>query len=319
MGLFDFFKKKKDEPRMVTTSKPSQPSAPTPSAPKPSPSASTSSNMFSKAELENLIQILSKISYIFQSSDRLVGGRNQTMMSRTHSYAGILGYFYEVEYKYGKMADIVDSKIAQHFTLVMVSMLDANHKKKVVAELADNWSDVLQVIFNLQLDSNSAGNKLKNMESEIQKVTSAFEKLLGSKCRKPKNPLQEMRSATEDRYAQMVKSATFNPFKITCEPHLQNTQQVPNLRDVFAKELGELYAKLNAMGEASQKNLISMASGYAFNLVESYYNNAGYVPKNSLDQILEQVFEAMQKTGFRTAFSNLDDFKYNCYYGYLNR
>jgi len=62
-----------------------------------------------------------------------------------------------------------------------------------------------------------------------------------------------------------------------------------------------------------------MAGGYAFNLVESYYKNAGYVPKTSLDQILEQVFDAMQRTGFKNAFATLDDFKYNCYYGYLNK
>jgi hypothetical protein len=76
---------------------------------------------------------------------------------------------------------------------------------------------------------------------------------------------------------------------------------------------------LNGSGEATQKNLVQMASGYVFNLVESYYNNAGYVPKNSLDQILDQVYKAMQQTGFKSAFSSLDDFKYYNYYGFLNR
>ena len=52
--------------------------------------SSTATCLFSKTELENLIQILSRISYIFQKSERLIGGRNEKMMSRTHSYAGIL-------------------------------------------------------------------------------------------------------------------------------------------------------------------------------------------------------------------------------------
>lgn len=61
-----------------------------------------------------------------------------------------------------------------------------------------------------------------------------------------------------------------------------------------------------------------MIKGYAFNLVESYYNNAGYVPKNAIDQILEQVYAALLETNFKDEFKTLDDFKYECYYGFLN-
>ena len=315
MGLFDFFKKKKkDEPIMVHKSV------------KPSTAANNvtlkqsalkSDNLFSKSELESLIKILSKISYIFRDCDLLVGGRNQKMMSSTHSYAGILGYLYEVDYKYGKMKDIVDSQIASHYLLVMMSMSTASHKKNTINELADNWSDVLQVIYNLQLETNTAGNQLKAMESDIQKVTNAFEKLSGSKCRKPQNPLHQ--GTIEDKYTDMVKNAAFNPFKITCDPHLQNAQKVPNIISVLEKELSEVYSKLSSMGQTSQENLVRMAKGYAFNLVESYYKNAGYVPKNSLDQILEQVYLAMRRTGFKNAFSSQDDFMYKCYYSFLNR
>ena len=280
-------------------------------------SALESDNLFSKSELENLIKILSKISYIFRDCDLLVGGRNQKMMSSTHSYAGILGYLYEVDYKYGKMKDIVDSQIASHYLLVMMSMSDPSHKKNTINEIADNWSDVLQVIFNLQIEPNMAGNQLKTMESDIQKVTNAFEKLSGSKCRKPQNPLHQ--ATIVDRYTEMVKNATFNPFNITCDPHLQNAQKVPNIRSVIEKELSDVYSKLSFMGQTSQENLVRMARGYAFNLVESYYKNAGYVPKNSLDQILEQVYLAMQRTGFKNAFSSQDDFMYKCYYSFLNR
>lgn len=128
-------------------------------------------------------------------------------------------------------------------------------------------------------------------------------------------------SNTEDRYTKMIRNASINPFNITCDLNLQNQQSLPNLISVFEKELNDVYSKLSVSfsgGIVSKDVLVRMSSGYAFNLVESYYNNAGYVPKNSLDQILEQVYKAMQRTGFRTAFASFDDFKYNCYYGYLN-
>ena len=40
----------------------------------------------------------------------------------------------------------------------------------------------------------------------------------------------------EDKYTRMVKTAMFNPFNITCEPSLQNMQQLPDFRNVFKKE-----------------------------------------------------------------------------------
>lgn len=130
--------------------------------------------------------------------------------------------------------------------------------------------------------------------------------------------MNTQRPSAEDKYTRMIRNAHINPFNITCDPNLQNQQALPNLTSVFEKELNNLYGKLGAMGNVPKEMLVQMASGYTFNLVESYYNNAGYVPKNSLDQILEQVYQAMLQTGFRTAFASLDDFKYNCYYGYLN-
>lgn len=120
----------------------------------------------------------------------------------------------------------------------------------------------------------------------------------------------------EDRYTKMVKEATFNPFNITCDPKLQNNTNVPDLRVVFSRELDNLGSKVaNVQGY----NLKDLVAGYAFNLVESYYNNAGYVPKNSLDQILEQVYDALKTTRLKSVFSTLDDLKYHCYYGYLHQ
>lgn len=130
--------------------------------------------------------------------------------------------------------------------------------------------------------------------------------------------LSAQHTPSEDRFTKMIKSSSYNPFNISCDPQLQNRQNLPNLRETFERELNNLYRKANQLGDVSQKTLIQLARGYAFSLVESYYNNAGYVPKNSLDQILEQVFDAMQNTGFSRAFATEEDFKYNCYYGFLN-
>lgn len=101
--------------------------------------------LFSKDELKSIIAILSDISYIFGGSDRLVGGRSEKMESRLFSYAGIFGYYYEEEYAYGKVSDITDNNIASHYVLVKLSMSDDSHRRNVVRDLADNWSDVYRL------------------------------------------------------------------------------------------------------------------------------------------------------------------------------
>lgn len=241
--------------------------------------------IFSKSEMEELLQILSDISYIFQKSDRLRDGRNLKMMSRTHSYAGILGYFYEEEYHYGKMSCVVDAQIASHYQLVKANMLDSERKKQIVNELADNWSDVLQVIFNLELDSNFAGDKLKSIENDIQKVTSAFERLSGSKCRDPKNPLHVK-----------PKVVTYNPFNIT-EDVNRISSALPDFTDVFAREL--IPQMVAAIEEKS--SLKDVVANYALSMIKAYYDNAGYVPMLIVEQItgqINQVAEIIQRVSY---------------------
>lgn len=248
--------------------------------------SSNANNLFSKTELESLIQILSRISYIFQRSERLIGGRNEKMMSRTHSYAGILGYYYEKEYHYGKMADIVDSKIASHYILVEQAMRNAEHRKRTVKELADNWSDVLQVIFNLQLDSNSAGDTFKTMEDDIQNVTNAFEKLSGTKCKEPINPLNVS-----------PKNATYNPFGITEDLMRSQGHLLPDFTNVFAQELIPQMVNAKHSG-MEQKDIVA---NYAIAMIKSYYDNAGFVPMIIVDQItgqINQVAEMVQRVSY---------------------
>ena len=293
MGLFDFFKKKKTEPKVIDSAR--SVSQPTTQSPRLKQTSTMSSNLFSKNELVFLIKTVTKLSYIFQSSDRLVGGRNQTMMSRMHSYAGILGYYYESEYKYGKMADIVDQKVAQHFTLVNVGMLDATHRKKVVAELADNWSDILQVIYDLQLDSNNAGNKFQMMENDIQKVTAAFEKLSGAKCRKPKNPFNVS-----------PRNVTYNPYCITEDLNRAIGHTIPDVTGIFAQELIPEMISALQRGQNPKDAVVN----YTISMIKSYYDNAGYVPMVIVDQLtgqINQVAERVQRVSY-APYTNLKEY-----------
>lgn len=230
--------------------------------------------LFSNKELKSIITILSDISYIFLKSDHLVGGRNEKMKSMLYSYAGIFGYYYEEEYAYGKVSDITDKSIASHYILVKLSMADDAHRKQVVRDLADNWSDVLQVIFNLELDNNEAGNRLKVLESQIQSVTKAIEKLSGNKCKKPSNPLKVT-----------PKEVSYNPFNITEDLKLAEGRAIPDITDVFARELIPMLTSNQHSSDESRDIVVN----YTLSMIKSYFEHAGFVPMLIVDQITGQV------------------------------
>lgn len=251
--------------------------------------------LFSKDELKSIIAILSDISYIFWGSDRLVGGRSEKMKSRLFSYAGIFGYYYEEEYAYGKVSDITDNNIASHYVLVKLSMSDDSHRRNVVRDLADNWSDVLQVIFNLELDDNEAGNRLKKMESNIQTVTKAIEKLSGKNCKKPSNPLKVH-----------PKKVSYNPFNITENLKLSEGRAIPYITDVFARELVPMLASNQHSSDESR----DIVANYVLSMIKSYYDNAGFVPMLIVDQItgqVNQVAEMVQRVSYNP-YSSLKEY-----------
>ena len=273
MALFDFFKKKEQN---------SQKLDPVPSV----KSSTVKNNLFSKSELEQYITTLSKMGYLFQKTSLLMGGRNETMKSRLFSYAGILGYYYENEYNYGIMANLVDQDVAIRHALVSNSMRDASHKRKVVAELADNWSDVLQVIFNLQLEPNEEGERFARIKSEILSVTTAFEKMSGKKCREPKDPRKVN-----------PRNVTYNPFNITEDLEKSQGHMIPDITNVFA---GELIPQLveNPYSAKAPKDIVA---DYALSMIKSYYDNAGFVPMVIVDQItgqINQVAEMVQRVSY---------------------
>lgn len=235
--------------------------------------------LFSKDELKLIISVLTDISYVFFQSDLLVGGRNEKMRNRLFSYACIFGYYYEEDYAYGKVSDITDENIASRYVSVKLSMADYSHRKLVVSELADNWSDVLQTIFIFELDDNEAGNTFKNMESQIRTVTEAVELLSGKKCKMPSNP-----------YKQTPKEVSYNPFNIIDDWRLAKYRTIPDLTEVFARDLIPMLASNRYSPEASR----DIVAEYALTLIKSYYENAGFVPMIIVDQITGQVSQAAE-------------------------
>lgn len=240
------------------------------------------SNLVSKQDLEKAISFLSKLSYVFQTSEVLLGGRNETMKSRTYSYIGILCYIYQFDYKYGSTQDIVDSKIYNHFLLVQAAMQDGNHKKRTIKQLADNWSDVLQVIFNLQLSPNPTSDKIKEMQKEIDFTTAIIEKLSEAKCKKPINPLN-----------QTTQKVSYNPLNITEELSKATGQPLPDLTEVFAQELLPLIFTAKQRGD----NPKDVVANYTISMIKSYYDNAGYVPMVTVSQITGQISRVVSLAG----------------------
>lgn len=267
---------------------------------------------YSKSELERVIRTIANMSYLFRDSSTLKStgaGRNQKMMSTLHSYAGMIGYLYQYTYKMGEYSALVDNDMNIHFALVTVAMNDSYNRNRSIKQLAENWSDVLQSVLYLQVDGTTEGNKMKAMQSDIDFVTKVFETLSGSKCRKPVNQMTE-------RFSQMVENATFNPFKVTNNPRLQNNPPLPpEFFDVFKREINNLLSN----PAARQMGVKEILKGYVFNMVESYYNNAHYVPKTTVDAIIEMCYNAVKQSQYGNTIGSLDDIKYEVYYGFLNK
>lgn len=118
-----------------------------------------------------------------------------------------------------------------------------------------------------------------------------------------------------DRYSTMIENSSFNPFNLTVEPSLQNTQRLPDMTGVFQRELSSLLGNELLSQVQPPKDIVK---GYIFNLVESYYKNAGYVPKNTLDEVFGQCYTALTNIGQQNIFSSKDELFYEMYFCFLN-
>lgn len=311
MSLFDFFRRRNENKGGQRQS-----SADEASHKETSRNCGTNTGQLSAGELKEAVETLSGLSRVFRSSGSLVGGRNEKMGVTMLSYAGILGYLYEEEYRYGDFSGIAEGELLSHYRLVRIAMSDAAHRERTLKELADNWSDVLLTILLLRAEGAETGRKLDAMEPAISQVTVVFERLSGKKCRKPED--HSAVDGGEDEYAAMVRGASSNPFNITCDPRLQRALPFPDISGVMAGELQRAYSSLDPR-RLTFRSASSIISGYFENMVSSYYRNAGCVPVNALNQIIEQVYKATQLTGFSTWVPSFDEFKRGCYVHILSR
>ena len=119
----------------------------------------------------------------------------------------------------------------------------------------------------------------------------------------------------EDKYSDFIRNTSFNPFKLTTDPILNSNLEFGNLVAIFKSELEDLLSKVVDLGLP----IDYMICGYIFNMIESYYNNAGYVPKAAADSIIEQVYSAIKQTKYSGHINSLDQLKYTMYWNLTHK
>lgn len=118
----------------------------------------------------------------------------------------------------------------------------------------------------------------------------------------------------EDMYSQMIRNTSYNPFNLTCDPEANRYLKFGDMVSIFRDELSSTISMTSSHGMPAKEAV----KGYTFNMIESYYNNAGYVPKAMADAIMEQIYEALQQTQYCNCIS-LDTLKYEMYWAFTHR
>lgn len=117
-----------------------------------------------------------------------------------------------------------------------------------------------------------------------------------------------LNTTPRDKYSKMIDEAKINPLHITNDPQFQS-HRLPDLTDVFRRELIDLVDN-PYMREFGYRGVIG---GYAYNMITSYYNNAGFVPKTIVDQILEMVYNAIKTSQYSFMLESLEELKEGVY------
>ena len=119
----------------------------------------------------------------------------------------------------------------------------------------------------------------------------------------------------EDRYSEMIRSASFNPFNLTTDRRLNQNLEFGDMVPIFKREINSSFPTFEKAGMPIEDAI----SGYVFNMMESYYKNAGFIPKAIFDVIIEQIYEAVKQTKYSSYLQDLDQFKYKTYWAYTHR
>lgn len=267
--------------------------------------------------MERAIQCISILSSLFQKSSFLLSaqdGRNERKKRTMYSFAGILGYLYEEEYCFGAFSELVNTEILSHFFAMKITLLDTENRLKAISDLANNWSDILQTILEIQTSNTNDSKDFIELQPEITHVTRVIEEISGSKCRKPiigyvKTSDPRKSQFNQDAFTEMVEEATYNPFRITAKPELQRFPPFPDCVERFKIELLSIYND----SSSNRGREIEIFISYVVNIVESYYENTGFVPKNTVDSIVEQCDQAIKGSSFAWHLPTLDEKKYKVY------
>ena len=270
-----------------------------------------------KEKLIRAITTLAYLSDLFKNSSFLLAagdGRNEKKRVTMYSFAGILGYQFEEIYHFEDYSSLVDMPMQQHYDKIIANLADSDDDTMDIADLSNNWSDILQTILEIQTANVEESKTFINLQPEIDNITDVIEVLSGSKCRKPtigyitiSDP--QRTQFGRDAFTEMVENAVYNPFEITAEPTLQNFPPLPDLHNTFKAELLNLY-KTTDLKELGHIEIFIL---YVYRLVKSYYEIAGRVPKNTVDAMIEQCHKAIKETLYGWYIPTLDEMKYKIY------
>jgi hypothetical protein len=231
-----------------------------------------------------------------------------------YSFASILGYLFEEEYSFGDYFSSVDKSIEQHYAIIKSTLSVPEYRNKVISDLSNNWSSILQTILEIQNSNTEGSRTFIDLQPEIDNVTEIIEIISGTKCRKPTIGYMKVNESQRsqfniDAFTHLVEEAEYNPFMITTEPTLQNFPPLPNLINDFRLDILNLCNK----SELRHISRIQILTNYVYNLIESYYKDAGYVPKNTVDAITEQCYQAIKATEHGWYIPSLDEMKFKVY------
>lgn len=190
-----------------------------------------------------------------------------------------------------------NSKKKEEKQLAMQRQIEQEHQcKEEDARLAKKREQVLA--------KNKRKEEAKRLLKE-QQERKRLEKLANQLSRDFGCPIYK-----EDKYSQMIRTTTFNPFRLTCDSSMNANLNFGNMVDIFKQELTRTLPQAHAYGMPLDQAL----SGYIFNMIESYYNNAGYVPKAIADAIIEQTYAAVKQTAFANIVDNVKQLKDKTYW-----
>lgn len=130
----------------------------------------------SKMEMQEAQAIAKKLDMVFYHSVALeqLDNRNLVMHSRMLSYRSMLAYIYEHDYKYGNSREYIDREESSHYQLVFNAMSNKYHRDASVAQLSNNWMDVLKVVEALKM---AEPNSILPMNEDIKKLTHIINKI----------------------------------------------------------------------------------------------------------------------------------------------